>query len=187
MRCLLCEKLSWRYICPECDRSIDVRARIHNLRELKAITFYEFGDIEPLIKTKYYPFGSFVLKYLAIKAFKPFFSELKLDESAALVPIDDRLNAWYSHSALLAKAGAAGMIAPRFGSLRARSKEKYAGQTLAFRKSHPRRFIVKPFPETNAIILDDLITTGTTLLEAAAALEKRDKNPLFAVALARAD
>ncbi|MDR2153278.1 MAG: ComF family protein [Helicobacteraceae bacterium] len=186
MRCLLCAKLSLSFICRECREAIEVNPRLHNLRDLRAITFYDYDDIAPLTNAKYYPFGSFALKQLAIKAFKPFFSELKLDNKAALIPIDDRVGAWYSHSAVLAKFGAAGIVTPRFGRLRARSKDKYAGQTLAFRQSRPRRFVFKDFEERDAILLDDLITTGTTLLEAGETLEKNGKTALFAVALTRA-
>jgi competence protein ComFC len=187
MRCLLCSRFTLRYVCSECDAAIVVRARAHTLQDLTAITFYDYDDIEPLTKAKYYPFGALILKRLAIKAFKPFFTDLKLDKKAALIPIDDRLGAWYSHSAVLARFGAAGCVKPRFGVLRARSKEKYAGKTLAFRQSRPRRFAFKPFAEENAVLLDDLITTGTTLLEAAATLEKNGKTPLFAVALTHAE
>ncbi|MDR1451443.1 MAG: ComF family protein [Helicobacteraceae bacterium] len=186
MRCLLCLKPSLGYICRECDEAIKARPRVHTLRDLEAITFYDYDDIAPLTYAKYYPFGAFALKRLAIKAFKPFFRDLKLENAAALIPIDDRLGAWYSHSAVLAKAGADGMVTPRFGRLRAQSKERYAGKTFAFRAAHPRRFAFKGFAEQNAILLDDLITTGTTLLEAAFTLEKNGKNPLFAVALTHA-
>jgi competence protein ComFC len=186
MRCLLCSKISLSFICRECREAIAVYPRVHTLQNLNAITFYDYDEIAPLTNAKYYPFGSFVLKRLAAKAFKPFFRDLKLDDQAALIPIDDCVGSWYSHSAILARAGAAGMVTPRFGSLRAKSKTKYAGQTLAFRQSRPRRFIFKDFCEQNAILLDDLITTGTTLLEAAAALEKNGKTALFAIALTHA-
>ncbi|MDR2639564.1 MAG: ComF family protein [Helicobacteraceae bacterium] len=186
MRCLLCSKASLSIICKECFEAIAVYPRVHTLQNLKAITFYDYDDIAPLTNAKYYPFGSFALKRLAAKAFKPFFGDLKLENQAALIPIDDCVGSWYSHTAILAKAGAAGMVTPRFGALRAKSQAKYAGQTLAFRLSRPRRFVFKDFREQNAILLDDLITTGTTLLEAAAALEKRGKTALFAVALTHA-
>ncbi|MDR0664985.1 MAG: ComF family protein [Helicobacteraceae bacterium] len=186
MRCLLCSKLSLRFICRECEEAIAVYPRVYSLRDLNAIGFYDYDDIAPLTNAKYYPFGAFILKRLALKAFKPFFCDLELKDRAALIPIDDRVGAWYSHTAVLAKFGASGAVTPRFGRLRARSQEKYAGRTLAFRQSRPRRFIFKDFAEQNAILLDDLITTGTTLLEARETLEKNGKTVLFAIALTRA-
>ncbi|GHS87894.1 hypothetical protein FACS189487_04930 [Campylobacterota bacterium] len=186
MRCLLCSAFSWRLICKNCEAKIETIPKAHNLQELKVISFYDFDDIEPLLHAKYRPFGSYILKNLALKSFRKFFSALELENPAALVPIDDRISTWYSHTAILAKFGAGGVVRARFGVLRARSHDRYAGQTLAFRKSHPRRFVVKSFIEKNAILIDDIMTTGTTLLEAAAALENSGKIVLFAVVLSRA-
>ena len=87
---------------------------------------------------------------------------------------------------MLAKYAAAGQTFARFGVLRALSHEKYAGQTLAFRRAHPRRFVCKPFVQNAAILLDDLSTTGTTLLEAAETIQKSGKSVLFAVTLSKA-
>jgi competence protein ComFC len=159
---------------------------VHSLDSLKVISFYDFDEIEPLLYAKYHPCGSFALKYLAKKAFAPFFGALELDNPAALLPIDDRAERWFSHTAVLAKYAANGCVHARFGRMRAKSAAAYAGKTLAFRHSNPRRFDFKPFDETDVILLDDLMTTGTTLNEARSVVENAGKNALFAVTLAKA-
>ncbi|MDR0747236.1 MAG: ComF family protein [Helicobacteraceae bacterium] len=186
MRCLLCARWSIPLVCGECDRLLAPTPKLHKIKHLDLISFYDYDTIETLLWAKYHAFGSFILQRLAKKAFRPFFSDLKLEREAALIPIDDRPNAFFSHTAILAKYGAGGFARPYFGCLRANSNVKYAGKTLAFRKKHPRRFICKNFPPEDAILIDDLCTTGTTLLEAEETLEKRGKKTLFAVTLAKA-
>lgn len=186
MRCLLCQTISLRLLCADCDRALAPAPRIHDLQDLKLISFYDYDDVEPLTWAKYHPFGSLVLKRLAIKAFRPFFRDLSLEQKTAIVPIDDHISRFFSHTAVLAKYAAAGRTTARFGALRAQSHEKYAGQTLAFRRAHPRRFVCKPFAENATILIDDLSTTGTTLLEASEAIQKSGKSVLFAVTLSKA-
>lgn len=154
---------------------------------LNVISFFAYDDVEPLIKTKYHPFGTRTLTRLSRRAFQPFFADLALEQPAALLPIDDRPGQWFSHTAALARAAEGGSVQARYGKLRATAKLHYAGQSLAFRKNNPRKFAVQPFGETAAVLLDDLMTTGTTLLEAADAIEKTGKSVLFAVVLAAAD
>ncbi|GHV60166.1 hypothetical protein FACS1894103_4960 [Campylobacterota bacterium] len=186
MRCLLCRKLSFRYVCAACERHIRPAPQIHALQRLKLISFYDYDDIESLTLAKYYPFGSAVLRRLAKRAFLPFIADLELEDGAALIGVDDRLGSYFSHTAVLAKHAAHGSKKARFGKLRARSDEKYAGQTLAFRKAHPRKFIYRSFDEPNAILIDDVCTTGTTLIEAAETLEQNGKTVLFAMVLTKA-
>ncbi|MDR3162489.1 MAG: ComF family protein [Helicobacteraceae bacterium] len=186
MRCLLCAKWSISLICGECDRLFAPTPKLHTLKHLNLISFYDYDAIETLLWAKYHAFGSFILQRLAKKAFRPFFCDLKLEKEAALIPVDDRPNAFFSHTAILAKYGAGGVTRPYFGCLRAKSTVKYAGKTLSFRKKHPRGFMCKKFPLEDAILVDDLCTTGTTLLEAEDALRRRGKKTLFAVTLAKA-
>ena len=67
---------------------------------------------------------------------------------------------------ILAKALASETISPRYGVLRATTQEHYSGKSLSYRESHPRHFTCKPFKEEFVIVVDDIITTGITLLEA---------------------
>lgn len=188
MRCLLCGKFSWRYLCKTCDASLTPDPKRHLIEgRLNVISFFAYDDVEPLIKTKYHPFGTRTLARLSRRAFQPFFADLALEQPAALLPIDDRPGKWFSHTAALARAAEGRSVKARYGKLRATAKIHYAGQSLAFRKSNPRRFAIKPFNEEAVILLDDLMTTGTTLLEAADAIEKTGKTVLFAVVLAAAD
>ncbi|MDR2905825.1 MAG: ComF family protein [Helicobacteraceae bacterium] len=188
MRCLMCESWSWRLLCPKCQAVIAPSPQTFDLGGLRLITFYDYDEIAPLLKAKYRVFGSEIFKVLAEKSFRNFFADLKLDSPAVIAPIDDLAERWFSHTAVLARncSPPRETAIVRYGSLRAESRVKYAGETLAFRRNHPRKFVFKNFPEKNAIILDDLVTTGSTILEAAAVLEDRGKTALFAIALAKA-
>lgn len=187
MRCLLCEKISWRFICKSCLDEIIPTPKKHIVQgKLTVFSFYNFDDVENLIRSKYEPFGSHILKTLAVRAFKPFINDLDLIDTA-IIPIDDTPQKHFSHTAVLAHNASSRKIPARYGKLRARSKIHYAGQTLAFRKNNPKRFKFVEFKEQNVILLDDLMTTGTTLNEAYEKLEKMGKTVLFAIVLAKAE
>lgn len=186
MRCLLCEKFSFRFICKSCTPLISAYPQKHLIRgKLTVFSFFDFDTADELIRSKYLPFGSQILALLATLSFKPFFRDLPLADTA-IIPIDDRVGKHFSHTAVLAKTAQNYLIRARFGTLRATSLAHYAGKTLAFRKANPRNFAFKNFKESNAILLDDLMTTGTTLQEASDKLEAMGKTVLFAVVLAKA-
>jgi competence protein ComFC len=73
-----------------------------------------------------------------------------------------------------------------YKSLRAQNDQTYSGQKLAFRQSHKRNFISTCQTGMNVVLIDDIVTTGTTLEEAQKVLEKNNVHVLFALVLADA-
>lgn len=185
MRCIICEELSFHVVCKNCQKEI---IPTFNKREIEkdffVYSFFAYNDIAPLLHTKHQPCGVYVYKLLSQIAFGKFFDNFNL--KANVVPIDDRIKGGYSHTAVLANAIKSKTIKPLFGSLRARNKISYSGKSLSFRKQNPRNFKCKIKPCENIILMDDLVTTGTTLLEAKKVLKKMDLEPLFALTLANA-
>lgn len=189
MRCLSCGGWSFAYLCRHCRQTL-LRPQPGQRRlsgDLVVFSFYGYESIEPLLQAKYHPFGTRILRHLAHASLRPFFRDLVLEAPTALVAIDDQPGEWFSHTATLAHAGKNRHLPYRPARLHATSRVQYAGRDLAFRKAHPRNFSLKPFSETQAILIDDVITTGSTLKEATRVLEKNQKTVLFAVVLADAD
>jgi competence protein ComFC len=62
----------------------------------------------------------------------------------------------------------------------------YSGQSLEFRLSNPRKFTYTGKKNIDAILVDDIITTGTTLQEAMIVLKKNGVRVQFALTLADA-
>ncbi len=147
---------------------------------------YRYHEIAPLLLSKHTYIGASVYEILARASLLPFARQIQIDRKVTLLPIDDHIRAGYSHTAILAHAMRTPHLRPRYGILRAKNEVHYAGKSLRYRKSHPRGFtcVVRDLEET--VIVDDIITTGTTLLEASKALRKAGAQPLFAVTLADA-
>ena len=143
------------------------------------ISFYRYEDIEFLIKFKYEKFGNFIFKELAT----PFslFSK-NYPQILNVIPIDDKIDKGYSHTAILANAMKKDN--KLYSTLHSKSSVKYAGKSLEFRLKNPRNFEYKGPKEIDVILVDDIVTTGTTLNEAKEVLKKYGVNVLFSVVLA---
>lgn len=188
MRCLSCEKLSFFSICKICQKNL--LEPTFNKRELEkgffVYSFYPYDDIKELLNTKYEFYGDRVFNILADLAFKKFAHNFKYDEMITAVPIDDHTRHEFSQTALLAKSLKSKYIKPEFNTLKASNIIKYAGKDLKFRKKNPRKFKYKGEENLKVILIDDLITTGTTILEAKTLLEKYNCEVLFALTLSDA-
>lgn len=188
MRCLSCSGWSFAYLCRHCRQTL-LRPQPSHRRlsgDLVVFSFYAYESIEPLLQAKYHPFGTRILRHLAHASLRPFFRDLALQTPAALVAIDDQPGEWFSHSATLARHAKTRQLPYHPATLHATNRVRYAGKDLAFRKAHPRNFRFRRFEESSAILIDDVITTGSTLQEAATVLQKHQKEVLFAVTLADA-
>lgn len=102
------------------------------------------------------------------------------------IPIDDHTRHNFSQSAILAKHLKSQYIKPQYATLKASSIIKYAGKDLKFRKEHKRDFIYSGKENLKVILVDDLITSGLTILEAKDILEENNCEVLFALTLADA-
>ncbi|MDO7253649.1 phosphoribosyltransferase family protein [Helicobacter cappadocius] len=149
-------------------------------------SFYRYEDISMLIGSKYSIFGSRVLKILSKKASEYFFNShnISLWEQAKIygIAIDDCVRSHYSHTAVILREFCKHSFRPSYGALKAKNMVHYAGKSLLYRQSNPRNFIyTKKFD--NVFIVDDIITTGTTIKEAKKTVEKNGSNVLFAIVL----
>ena len=99
------------------------------------------------------------------------------------VAVDDTVQSGYSHTAILNKALASPSIKPLYNRLRAQNTISYSGKSKAFREANPRNFKVNTFMEKELILVDDIITTGSTLREASSLLTQEGKEVLFCLTL----
>ena len=174
-RCIICNSFSFSHICKNCKGLL----RPEFIRNGDVISFYRYEDIEFLIKFKYEKFGSFVFRELSY----PFsiFSK-NYPEILNIIPIDDKIEKGYSHTAILASA----MKKDRklYSVLYAKSNVKYAGKSLEFRLNNPRDFEYRGPRGIDVVLVDDIVTTSTTLNEAKEVLKKYGVNVLFSLVLA---
>ncbi len=117
---------------------------------------------------------------------KKFAENFSFNAAVYALGIDDHTKNGYAHTAILTKALKSKHIKPLYGKLRAQNSVSYAGKSLAYRLSHKRDFIYHDREQKEIILVDDIITTGTTILEAKKAIEKAKATPIFALTLADA-
>ena len=149
-------------------------------------SFYRYNEIEVLLKTKHKYIGHTVYNILAKESMAKFKKEYPFFEYVDIVPIDDITRSGYSHTAILAKALRTKYLQPYYASMRSTNSVTYSAQSLAFREANPRGFIYLKKRHKYAILVDDIVTTGTTLKEAKNVLDKAGVKTLFALTLANA-
>ncbi len=188
MRCISCECLSWNIICKECQTNL-LQASF-NKRELEndffVYNFYEYEEIKNLISTKYKFHGDRVFNILAKLAFKKFSNNFNFTTNVVAIPIDDHTRHGFSQSAILARYLKSKNIKPIYNTLKATNIVKFAGKDLEFRQNNQRNFIYTGTNNLQVILVDDLVTTGLTILEAKECLENHGCEVLFALTLSDA-
>lgn len=155
---------------------------------LDVYSFYQYSHIQELIHTKHTPLGYKVFNALSKLSFSPFIdSFLSVDKREIyIIGIDENPKQSFSHVAVLSHAMKRKNVKVQHSSLLAISKVSYSGQSLEFRLSNPRKFIYHGKKNIDAILIDDIITTGTTLQEAYTVLKKNGVRVQFALTLADA-
>jgi len=153
---------------------------------LDVYSFFKYQNIEDLLLTKHTPQGFKLYKALAQLSFKPFMQKFMHEDSRTIyvVGIDENIKSGYAHVALLTHEMKAKNVKVQHAKLMARNLESYSGKTLQFRLENPRDFVYKGKKEVEVILVDDIVTTGTTLQEAAKVLKQNGVNVLFALTLA---
>lgn len=189
MRCLSCQKISFRTFCKECQKSLlkpNITKRV--IGTLDVYSFYKYSSIEPILLTKHTALGYRVFSAIADITFKPFINEFILNDSRKvyIVGIDEKVKNGYSHVALLTNSMKSKFSKVLHASLISSNNTTYSGKTLQFRLENPRNFTYRGKKNIDAILIDDIITTGTTLQEAQKVLEENGVNVLFALTLADA-
>ena len=188
MRCLVCESWSFSHMCQSCQTTYLVPNPHIRVLEcgLKVLSFFAYDEIDFLLKTKHQDLGFYIYKILAKKTMPAFAKAFNYDKQLTIIPIDDKVKESYAHTAILANALKSSKLNVSFGALHARHDISYSGQSLAFRLANPREFIVKKIPKHDVLLVDDIVTTGSTLCEAKKVLDYGKNDTLMAVVLADA-
>ena len=187
MRCLSCHKLSISTFCKACKlKLLTPTVTKQSLNGLDVYSFFKYENIQDLLLTKYTSQGFKVYRALAKLSFKPFIQKfMALDNRTLYVMgIDENVKGGYSHVAQLTHALSHQNVNILHAKLMAMNRVKYAGKSLEFRLENPRAFECIGFKNMDVILIDDIITTGTTLKEAEKVLNKNGINVLFALTLA---
>ncbi|CRF47031.1 hypothetical protein HHE02_03150 [Helicobacter heilmannii] len=185
MRCFSCGVWSFKLLCKRCYAELAPHLQIHSLERTPVFSFYTYDDIELLIKSKYSLMGSRLLPLLALRVQD--LLEPLLQEPLHALPIDDHTKRGYSHTAAIARALCANSpCKPIYNKLRATKSITYAGQSLEFRQENPKGFVFRGDPKLSYFLVDDVLTTGTTLRQAIQTLRQEGAWVAFALVLAKA-
>ena len=185
MLCITCNSISLQIICKTCQTTL-LEPNFYK-KELEkdffVYSFYDYKDLEDLIQSKYYFYGDRVFNILAKLSFKKFSLNFEFENPIFALAIDDHTRHDFSQTAILTKHLKNAYIKPLYNTLKAKNIVKYAGKNLEFRQKNPRKFIYSGVKNCDVILIDDVLTTGTTILEAKKALKKEGVNVLFALTL----
>jgi len=189
MRCITCQWLSINIICVNCQEKL-LKPSFYK-RELSkdfyVYSFYKYNEINTLLNTKYEFYGDRVYKILASLSLQKFTRNFKYENIVYAIPVDDHTRHEFSHTALLSKYLKSGYIMPQYNKLVAQNQVKYAGKDLFFRQTNKRDFIYRGKQHCQVILVDDIVTTGSTLLEAKETLEDNNCEVLFALSISDAN
>jgi len=190
MRCFSCDNFSIEPICKECVKDFLTPEMIEKeVGNIEVVSFFDYYLTVEFIKSKYISSGYRIYKYIAKNYFQPFINAYveSINKEIYLIGIDENIDRGYSNVAQLVHYGAKGTKAkPLHNVLRAKSKVKYAGESLEFRLDNPRNFVYSGPKDIDAILIDDTTTTGTTIEEASRVLKKSGVNIHFALTVANA-
>lgn len=189
MRCFSCHALSLNIICKQCrDNLLGANITKRKIGSLDVYSFYSYSSLEKLLLSKHTPVGHRVYRELAKMTFKPFMEHFIAHDARdiAVIGVDERIKGGYSHVALLTHSMRGAHTKVLHASLMANNKVSYSAQSLDYRLANPRDFVYKGEQGMDAILVDDIVTTGTTLSEARAVLQKSGIDVLFALTLADA-
>ncbi|MCZ0772311.1 ComF family protein [Campylobacter hepaticus] len=189
MKCFNCGAFALLGFCDLCiaelgEFSLGVRKLENNF---KVYSFYTYHEIQHLLHSKHYFHGYFIYKTLAKLSFAQFKNFFNPQIHINAIALDDKVeNMLYSHSAILAKSLQNRFIKPIFNVLKAQNKVKYSGKNLEFRQKNKRNYKLLKTLYHPVILVDDIVTTGSSILEAKEVLEKNKISVLFALVLADA-
>ena len=184
----MCESFSLTHICQPCQGTY-LQAQIFKRKiasNIEVISFYKYKDIKELLHTKHTDLGFYIYNILAENSFAKFAQEFQFTGQVSSIAIDDNTKSGYSHTAILNNALKSKYIKPLNSKLRASNSVSYSGKSKEFRLSNSRDFKLKDFKEKELILVDDIITTGSTLSQSIQILKQNNKEVLFCLTLADA-
>ncbi|MDP3022091.1 MAG: phosphoribosyltransferase family protein [Sulfuricurvum sp.] len=183
---MLCEKWSiFSHICKTCQDNF-LTPNLYKRKILGSIpvySFFSYSDIEPLLLTKHTDLGYYLYKIMAKRSMEKFSKEWSYENKVASIGVDDHSTSGYAHTAILNRALKSPLITPLYGKLRATQHHKYAGKSVEERLANPRDFRYVSFGEEEVILVDDIVTTGTTLTEATEVLHAQGKKVILCLTL----
>ncbi len=187
MRCLSCHKLSISTFCETCQNNL-LKPSITKRRfgSLDVYSFFNYQHIEDLLLTKHTPQGYQLYRALARLSFRPFIQKFVENDprEVYVIGIDENVKSGYSHVALLTHEMRHKQVHIEHAKLMATNGVNYSGKPLQFRLENPREFIYSGKRDIEVILVDDIVTTGTTLKEAKELLKQSGVEVLFALTLA---
>lgn len=208
MKCLICAKFCIGVMCKECLDLIPFSPSVREVSGVRVYCFFAYSDIDFLLKAKYYAIGSRIFGILGRLAGEYFFSQEAMKgvdfSEVKMIGIDDCVRSFYSHTGILvrefSRASAKSslnsyttrkkqhLITPIYGELKAKNQISYAGKSLAYRQANKRglTFKTKSNNAKSFVIVDDIITTGTSFNEAIEVLQSNDAKVLFCLSLCNA-
>jgi competence protein ComFC len=156
------------------------------LNGLDVYSFFKYQHIQDLLLTKHTPQGFKVYKALAKLSFKPFIEHFMNEnrDKVHILGIDEDVKSGYSHVALLTHEMRHQNVQVLHAKLMANNSINYSGKSFQYRLENPRAFDYRGLKNIEVILVDDIITTGTTLKEAREVLAKNGVEVLFALTLA---
>ena len=190
MRCINCQTLSLRVICKRCKEEF-FRESIQKreVNGVEVVSLFGYSEVEHLILSKYSGVGSRIYRYFAREHLKPFLEAFakNFPQKVYLIGIDEVPNKQgFSHIATLTHYSQTENIEHLCCALIAKNRVSYAKQSREFRLSNPRRFLYRGLKGVDVILVDDVITTGSTISQAIDILREFDVNILFALTVADA-
>jgi competence protein ComFC len=187
MRCLVCENFSLtQHICKGCQKQFLTPSLYKRVlpNGITVLSFYKYHDIKTFLTTKHTNIGFHIYRLLAKLSFLEFAKTFQWDTTVASLCIDDKIKNGYAHTAILNKALQTPSITPYYNKLLAQNNISYSKKSKAYRLAHPRNFHFNNVAQREIILVDDIITTGTTLYEASSLLLQHQKEILFCLTLA---
>lgn len=188
MRCILCQRLNIKIFCKSCEREYLIpEVKIRLIQDIRVYSFYDKDVCDLFLSSKYYAIGSKVYKALSDLSAQCFQKYLLANQllSSNTKPIslgiDSQLKRAYSHTAILLRSFNQ-IFQPNYTQLHAKNSVQYAGMSLEFRKNHPKG-LTYSLGEKTCVVLDDIITTGTSMLEARDVIRAGGGKFLFGVTL----
>jgi len=189
MRCFSCHLFSSKPLCDKCRKELFLPTiKSRQIGSLDVISFYRYSTIQPLLLHKHKAEGYRIFNYFSKSILQPFIESFLLDnqEDTYIIGIDEKIKNGYSHIACLTHHIKGHSSKILHASLLAKNSVTYAGKSLAYRLNNPRDFHYSGPSDIDAILVDDIITTGVTLQEAQRILTQKGVNVLFALTLADA-
>jgi competence protein ComFC len=104
-----------------------------------------------------------------------------------IIGIDEKIKNGYSHIASITHQMRSKKSHIQHASLLSQNSITYAGKSLRYRKNNPRDFIYSGKSGIEAILVDDIITTGSTITQAIDTVRQDSVSVEFVLVLADAN